>query len=92
MHTETSLHHIQTNSRAMLEAVVAAPRAQVAACPGWTNRDLAKHMGGVCAFMTAQLRAANPETRVPSDAPSAPDEGDITPWFRERSNALDVLL
>ena len=92
MHTEISLHHIETNCRAMLEAVAAAPRAQVAACPGWTNRDLAKHMGGVCAFMTAQLRAATPETRVPSDAPSAPDEGDITPWFRERYEAVIATL
>ena len=67
----------------------AAPAAAVEACPGWMNRDLAKHMGGVYAFVTAQLRAGNPQARMPSAAPDAPDDGDITTWLRERHH--DVL-
>jgi uncharacterized protein (TIGR03083 family) len=41
-------------------------------------------MGGVYAFVTAQLQAGNPATRSPSHAPDAPETGDITPWLRDR--------
>lgn len=92
MDTETFLQHIENDSRALIEAVAAAPGAHVKACPGWTNRDLAKHMGMVCAFMTAQLRAANPQTRAPSEAPAAPDEGDITGWLQERCQEVLATL
>lgn len=89
MNNETFLNHINLDGQALIEAVAAAPDASVTACPGWTNRDLARHMGGVYAFVTAQLRAGNPQTRVPSDAPAAPDEGDLTVWLRDRHR--DVL-
>lgn len=89
MNTEKFLAYVDTDGRALIEAVAAAPDAEVEACPGWTNRDLAKHMGGVYAFVTAQLRASNPQTRMPSDAPEAPDDGDITMWLRDRHQ--DVL-
>jgi uncharacterized protein (TIGR03083 family) len=92
MHTETLLHHIDTNGRALLEAVAAAPQAEVAACPGWTNRDLAKHLGNVYSFVIAQLRARNPETRAPAEPNPAPDDGDITPWFRERHQEVLATL
>ncbi len=89
MDTEKFLAYIDIDGRALLEAVAAAPAATVQACPGWTNRDLAKHMGGVYAFVTAQLQAGNPQTRMPSDAPEAPDDGDITTWLGDRHH--DVL-
>ncbi len=89
MNTETFLQHIDTDGRALIEAVAAAPDAAVAACPGWTNRDLAKHTGDVYGFVIAQLQAKNPEARVPPDATPAPNTGDITPWFQERHQ--DVL-
>ena len=84
-----NITHIDADGRALIEAVAAAPEAQVHACPGWTNRDLAKHMGGVYAFVIAQLHAGNPESRAPSNAPDAPETGDITPWLRDRHQ--DVL-
>jgi uncharacterized protein (TIGR03083 family) len=84
MNTETFITHIDTDGRALIEAVASAPEAPVKACPGWTNRDLGKHMGGVYAFVTAQLQAGNPATRSPSHAPDAPETGDITPWLRDR--------
>ena len=89
MDIEKFLAYIDIDGRALIEAVAAAPAAAVEACPGWTNRDLAKHMGGVYAFVTAQLHAGNPQTRAPSAAPDAPDDGDITTWLRERHH--DVL-
>ncbi|PON17918.1 hypothetical protein C2W62_10630 [Candidatus Entotheonella serta] len=92
MNTETYLQHIDHDGRALLEAVVSAPDAAVAACPGWTNRDLAKHMGDVYGFVIAQLRAGNPEARTPSDAMPAPDTGDISAWFRERQQDVIATL
>ena len=92
MQNETFLQHIVANSQAFIAAVTAVPGAAVRACPGWTNRDLAKHMGGVCAFMTAQLRAANPQSRAPSEAPAAPDEGDISGWLQERCTEVLATL
>ncbi len=89
MNTTTYITHIETDGRALIEAVAAAPEAQVQACPGWTTRDLAKHLGGVYAFVIAQLHAGNPESRAPSNAPEAPETGDITPWLRDRHQ--DVL-
>lgn len=89
MNTETYLQHIDTDGRALIEAVVANPEAQVAACPDWTNRDLAKHMGDVYGFVMAQLQARNPEARTAPDATPAPDTGDISAWFRTRHQ--DVL-
>ena len=75
MDIEKFLAYIDIDGRALIEAVAAAPAAAVEACPGWMNRDLAKHMGGVYAFVTAQLRAGNPQARMPSAAPT----------FRERA-------
>lgn len=92
MNTETFITHIDTDGRALMEAVAAAPKAQVKACPGWTNRDLGKHLGGVYAFAMAQLQAANPETRSPSNAPDAPATGDIIPWLRERHQEVLAAL
>ena len=89
MNTTTYITHIETDGRALIEAVAAAPEAQVQACPRWTTRDLAKHLGGVYAFVIAQLHAGNPESRAPSNAPEAPETGDITPWLRDRHQ--DVL-
>jgi uncharacterized protein (TIGR03083 family) len=92
MNTATYLTHIETDGRALIEAVAAAPEAQVHACPGWTNRDLAKHIGGVYAFVIAQLQAGNPESRAPSNAPDAPKTGDITAWLRDRHQAVLAAL
>ena len=92
MNTETFLQHIDTEGRAFIEAVAEAPEAEVAACPGWTNRDLAKHLGNVYSFAIAQLRAGNPETRAPAEARPAPDTGEITAWFRERHQEVLATL
>jgi uncharacterized protein (TIGR03083 family) len=92
MNTETCLQHIDTDGRALIAAVAAAPEAEVAACPGWTNRDLAKHLGNVYSFVIAQLRAADPATRAPSEPNPAPNEGDITAWFRERHQGVLATL
>ena len=92
MHTQTYMQHIEADGDALIAAVSTAPSAQVDACPGWTNRDLAKHMGEVYGFVIAQLRAGNPEERAPSEAPAAPAEGDITAWLRARHEDVVAAL
>ena len=92
MNTETFLQHIDADGQALIEAVAAAPDAEVESCPGWTNRDLAKHVGEVYAFVTAQLQARDPQTRTPPDSPAAPDDGDITPWLRDRHDGVLTAL
>lgn len=89
MNTETYITHIETDGRALIEAVTAAPEAPVPACPGWTNRDLAKHTGNVYGMVQAQLQEGNPESRAQPSNPRAPESGDITPWLRDRHQ--DVL-
>jgi len=92
MNKETYLQHIDTDGRALIEAVMAAPEAAVAACPAWTNRDLAKHLGNVYSFAIAQLRADDPTTRAQAENKPAPDTGDIAPWFQERHQAVLATL
>jgi uncharacterized protein (TIGR03083 family) len=92
MNTETYLQHIEADGEALIAAVAAAPSARIATCPGWTNRDLAKHVGNVYSFVIAQLRAADPAERAPSERLPAPAEGDITPWLRERHTAILATL
>lgn len=92
MNTQTYLQHIEADGAALIAAVAAAPSAQVVACPGWTNRDLGKHVGNVYSFVIAQLRAANPAERAPSETSPAPAEGDITAWLRERHTSLLTAL
>jgi uncharacterized protein (TIGR03083 family) len=92
MNMETFLQHIETEGRRLIDAVAAAPEAAVKACPGWTNRDLGKHMGDIYAFAMAQLQARNPEARTRSDATPAPAEGDILPWLRQRHHDVLAML
>ena len=92
MNNETFLQHIEADGRALIEAVAAAPGAQVPACPEWSNRDLAKHLGNVYSSIIAQLQAADPETRAPAERAPAPAEGDISDWFRERHQAVLAAL
>jgi uncharacterized protein (TIGR03083 family) len=89
MNTQTYLQHIEADGEALIAAVAAAQSARVVACPGWTNRDLAKHVGNVYSFVIGQLRAANPAERAPSEVSPAPAEGDMTAWLRGRH--ADVL-
>lgn len=92
MNTQTYLQHIEADGEALIAAVAAAPSAQVGACPDWTNRDLAKHVGNVYSFVIAQLRAADPSERAPAETVPAPAEGDITVWLRERQSAVLAAL
>ncbi|MGF1645413.1 MAG: maleylpyruvate isomerase family mycothiol-dependent enzyme [Kineosporiaceae bacterium] len=63
--------------------------APVAACPGWTVRDLAWHLGGGDRW----ARTAAVEGRGDGDAPTGPDERDaLVAWYRQGADALVEAL
>lgn len=84
MLTETLLAVTAREGRALLEAVQAAPSASVACCPGWDNRALLRHVGGVHRFVdrVVSTRASGRPTPEPEDRPPA---GDVDPsaWYSE---------
>jgi uncharacterized protein (TIGR03083 family) len=63
--------------------------APVAACPGWTLRDLAWHMGGVHRWATVALR----ENRAGDATHDGPvDAGPLAGWLREGAAGLVEAL
>lgn len=71
MEPTTHLAHLQAD----IDRIRATPAdvldEAVAACPGWTVRDLLGHHAGVFRFATAQLRAEPGSELVPFDPPDA---------------------
>jgi len=68
------LDHTLAEGHALLAASVAAPDAQIAACPAWTNTGLVEHMVGVWSFFIAQIEAGDPSgmTRPSPDPDETP--------------------
>jgi uncharacterized protein (TIGR03083 family) len=82
------LAHLRADADAVLAALsVGDPSAPVAACPGWTLRDLVVHLGGVHRWArqivsTGELQRQQEEHEVV----------DLAAWFAEGAAALlDVL-
>jgi uncharacterized protein (TIGR03083 family) len=60
------------------------PDRPVRSCPGWTLRDLARHLGGIHRWATQAIR-----TGAPGQQPSGPeDRGALTDWFVEGATLL----
>ena len=75
------LAHLATDGRALIAAVGAAPDAQVAACPEWTNTGLAEHVAMVWNFAMAQVESGDesgPQRPSPDPDESMPDLLDRT--------------
>lgn len=53
------LAHLSADGRALIAAAEAAPDAQVAACPEWTNTGLAEHVAMVWNFAMAQVESGD---------------------------------
>ncbi len=79
---------LTSDGAALLAAVSAAPRAQVAACPGWDNAELAAHMGRLWHYVSRQVSAV--ETVTGGGRP--PEGKDVVLWAREGLNALLAAL
>ena len=69
---------------------------QVPTCPGWTVRDLLRHVGGVHRWAAHNVDHPSPDP-VPQDQEDAlmaswPDDGGLRDWFREGHSALAATL
>lgn len=63
--------------------------APVAACPGWSLRDLADHLGGVHQWAANAVVAGTP---VFEPEPADGDRSDLVAWYRRHADHLvDVL-
>ncbi len=84
----TALAAIEAQGRRLLDACEASPDASVAACPGWTNTDLAIHTASVYRRVAhwCSVRATKPE-RWPDHEPADP----TVPWAWCRE-ALELVL
>jgi uncharacterized protein (TIGR03083 family) len=79
---------IRTEGDALLSAAGTAPEAAVPSCPGWTNRDLAQHIGRIWHYVSRQSR-----TTEPLESNGAPAEGeDPLVWAADGLTALLVTL
>ena len=80
------LDHLTGSASGFADVVAAADlELPVAACPGWTVRDLAWHLGAVHRWATIALR----ENRSGEDTHAGPDgAGPLADWLREGSDAL----
>lgn len=59
-----------------------APDAPVAACPGWSLRDLVTHLGSVHRWATAFVAEGREEPVRPEEAPPLTD-AELAPWLRQ---------
>lgn len=90
MDASAYLEHLRTDIDRILATPVEAMDATVAACPGWTVRDLLQHHAGVFRFAAAQLRAEPGSELVAFDP--VPDGPEPLNLFAEMANELVAEL
>jgi uncharacterized protein (TIGR03083 family) len=88
MTTLDHLGHLRADADAVLAVVRAADGTEpVAACPGWTLRQLVEHLGGVHRWATGIVASG-----APADEPSTEGVTDLAAWFAEGADALIATL
>jgi uncharacterized protein (TIGR03083 family) len=93
--TDRLLDGIGRHAGAFADAVLAADLdATVPACPDWSVRDLAAHLGGVHRWATDHVaeRRQKLVRRGPTDPPAPTDPEAIAAWVREGGAALVAAL
>jgi uncharacterized protein (TIGR03083 family) len=82
------LTHLRAEADAVLGVLVRASLSEpVAACPGWTVRELVEHLGGVHRWATQIVQTGRPH---PDDEPRGVE--DLPAWFEEGAAALIAAL
>lgn len=81
------LRHLRADADAVLAIVERGDLSSpVAACPGWTLRQLVEHLGGVHRWATAIVRSG--QAQQLGEGPL----GDLWPWFAEGADGLLTAL
>lgn len=92
MDAATHIAHLRDDAAAALAACQAHPSAAVETCPGWDRTALLAHLGGVHAWVRAQL-ARGPEERIGfRGAERPPTDGTLPAWFEAGVAALAEAL
>ncbi len=88
-----AVHAIRGES-ARLAAVVAGgdEDAPIAACPGWTVRDLAAHVGEVQRFWAWCVQRGSTEWPVAAEEPVEKPGGDLVAWLTGGADLLVTAL
>jgi uncharacterized protein (TIGR03083 family) len=92
MRREEYVEHLRADSATTADAVRADPDAPVPTCPGWDRRALLRHLGGVHAWVRAQLAAGPGERRTHEDAERPPAGDELFDWFATGATALAAGL
>jgi uncharacterized protein (TIGR03083 family) len=81
------LAHLRADCDAVLDVLARADLTPpVAACPGWTLRELVEHLGSVHRWATTIVRTGEAQPEKEQAAP------DLLPWFAEGADALIATL
>jgi uncharacterized protein (TIGR03083 family) len=81
--------HLERDSRALVDLVASDQRVSVPACPDWTMRDLAAHVGWVWAMATGLIDTRATAFAPPGAEADVPDDDDrVVSWLEERRTAL----
>ena len=81
--------HLAQDAAAVVEVMrTTDPSTPVQACPGWTLRDLAGHLGGVHRWATTVVRTGE---RGPQDT-TAPADDDLADWLAQGAADLVAVL
>lgn len=81
------LEHLRADAAAVLRVLSTGPvDAPVAACPGWTVRELVEHLGSVHRWATEVVRTGAPQQE------QAYDGADLSGWFAEGAATLVQTL
>jgi uncharacterized protein (TIGR03083 family) len=83
-----NLAHLRADADRVLGVLARASLSEpVAACPGWTVRELVEHLGGVHRWATKIVRTGAPH---PDEQPHGVE--DLPAWFAEGAGALIATL
>lgn len=94
--TDAYLASIEADTSALADTLTDQTLdTDVPACPGWTLRDLAHHLGEVQRWARLAVLHASPPEVGPMEAPPAPgptEAADLRAWLRAGSTALTAAM
>lgn len=88
---DAQLAAVESGGLAVAEVAAGHLDVRVAACPEWDMAGLLAHLGGVYAFVTAQVRA-RADAMVPAEGPDAPAGPAVLDWFRDAHGQVVAAL
>lgn len=91
--TDWYVDHLVADVERFASVLAAGPQdAAVAACPGWTVRGLAAHLGQVHRWATFAVTHGRPPTAEDGPLPLLAEDDDAGRWLRDGADALAAAL